>query len=185
MEKGSNFRTIISTDFETVPNLPLYSVTYLWTEWSYFIGHSLALLYPFVDHMWTFFLLSHVHSGMATALSGQGYTRLNESKMDSEEKSREEADSAFQASVNWKTLEKVHLVVKWRNGPWFCSPKSNESHSFVSDSLPPSGILQARILEWVSFLFSRESSQPSDRTQVSHIASGFFTSRASGVMSSC
>lgn len=48
---------------------------------------------------------------MATALSDQGYTRLNESKMDSEEKSCEEADSAFQENVHWKTLEKVHLVV--------------------------------------------------------------------------
>ena len=36
-------------------------------------------------------------------------------------------------------------------------------------------ILQARILEWVAFLFSRESSQPRDRTQISHIAHGFFT----------
>ena len=32
------------------------------------------------------------------------------------------------------------------------------------------GILQARILEWVAFPFSRESSQPRDQTQVSHIA---------------
>ena len=31
-------------------------------------------------------------------------------------------------------------------------------------------ILQARILEWVAFPFSRGSSQPSDRTQVSHVA---------------
>ena len=38
------------------------------------------------------------------------------------------------------------------------------------------GILQARILEWVAFPFFRGSSQPRDRTQVSHIASGFFTS---------
>ena len=37
------------------------------------------------------------------------------------------------------------------------------------------GILQARILEWVAFSFSRGSSQPRDRTQVSHIAGGFFT----------
>ena len=37
------------------------------------------------------------------------------------------------------------------------------------------GILQARILEWVAFPFSRGSSQPKDRTQVSHIAGGFFT----------
>ena len=40
------------------------------------------------------------------------------------------------------------------------------------------GILQARILEWVAFPFSRGSSQPWDRTQVSCIASGFFTSWA-------
>ena len=38
------------------------------------------------------------------------------------------------------------------------------------------GILQARILEWVAFPFSRGSSQPRDQSQVSHIAGGFFTS---------
>ncbi len=38
------------------------------------------------------------------------------------------------------------------------------------------GILQARILEWVAFPFSRGSSQPRDRTQVSYIAGRFFTS---------
>ena len=38
------------------------------------------------------------------------------------------------------------------------------------------GILQARILEWVAFPFSRGSSQPRDRTQVSHIAGRFLTS---------
>ena len=37
------------------------------------------------------------------------------------------------------------------------------------------GILQARILEWVAFPFSRWSSQPRDQTQVSHIAGRFFT----------
>ena len=37
------------------------------------------------------------------------------------------------------------------------------------------GILQARILERVAFPSSRGSSQPRDRTQVSHIAGGFFT----------
>ena len=40
------------------------------------------------------------------------------------------------------------------------------------------GILQARILEWVAVPFSRESSQPRDRTQVSLIAGVFFTSWA-------
>ena len=38
------------------------------------------------------------------------------------------------------------------------------------------GILQARILEWVAFPFSRGSSQSRDQTQVSHIAGRFFTS---------
>ena len=40
------------------------------------------------------------------------------------------------------------------------------------------GILQARILEWVAFPFSRRSSQPRNWTQVSHIAGGFYTSWA-------
>ena len=39
-------------------------------------------------------------------------------------------------------------------------------------------ILQARILESIAFPFSRGSSQPRDRTQVSHITGGFFTSWA-------
>ena len=38
------------------------------------------------------------------------------------------------------------------------------------------GILQVSILEWVAFPFSRGSSQPRDRTQVSHVAGRFFTS---------
>ena len=40
------------------------------------------------------------------------------------------------------------------------------------------GILQARILEWVAMPFSRGSSQPRDQTQVSHIASRYFTTWA-------
>ena len=42
------------------------------------------------------------------------------------------------------------------------------------------GILQARVLKWVTFPYSRGSSQPRDQTQVSHIAGGFFTSWATG-----
>ena len=60
----------------------------------------------------------------------------------------------------------------------------SESGSVVSDSdslsdpmdYTANGILQARILEWVAFPFSRGSSQPRDRTQVSCIAGRFFTS---------
>ena len=44
------------------------------------------------------------------------------------------------------------------------------------------GILQARILEWLSLLFFRGSSQPRDQTQVSHIEGGFFTSWATRVV---
>ena len=36
------------------------------------------------------------------------------------------------------------------------------------------GLLQARILEWIAFPFSRGSSQPRDQTQVSRIAGRFF-----------
>ena len=40
---------------------------------------------------------------------------------------------------------------------------------------PVPGILQARTLEWVAISFSRESSRPKDRTQVSHIVDRHFT----------
>ena len=54
--------------------------------------------------------------------------------------------------------------------PTLCDPMDYTVH----------GILQARILEWVAVFFSRGSSQPRDRTQVSHIAGRFFTSGATG-----
>ena len=54
------------------------------------------------------------------------------------------------------------------------------------------GILQTRILEWVAFPSSRGSSQPRDRTQVSHIAGRLYSlsrqgsrARASGAHSCC
>ena len=50
--------------------------------------------------------------------------------------------------------------------PALCDP--------VDDTVP--GRLQARILEWVAFPFSRGSSQPRDLTQVSRTAGVFFTS---------
>ena len=46
-----------------------------------------------------------------------------------------------------------------------CSPPGSSAH----------GILQARILEWVAFPFSRGSSWPRDRTWVSRIAGRFLT----------
>ena len=56
----------------------------------------------------------------------------------------------------------------------------NVSNSVVSDSLWPQGrarqgLFQARILEWAAVPFSRGSSQPRDRNQVSCIAGRFFT----------
>ena len=48
----------------------------------------------------------------------------------------------------------------------------------VDCSLPDSsvyGISQARILEWVTISFSKESSLPRDRTYVSSLAGRFFT----------
>ena len=52
--------------------------------------------------------------------------------------------------------------------PTLCNPMDYTVH----------GIVQARILKWVAFPFPRGSPQPRDRTQVSHIAGGFFTSWA-------
>ena len=49
--------------------------------------------------------------------------------------------------------------------PMDCSPPGSSVH----------GILQARELEWAAISFSRGSSQPRDRTQVSHIADKCFT----------
>ena len=52
--------------------------------------------------------------------------------------------------------------------PTLCDPMDYTVH----------GILQARTLEWEAFPFSRGSSQPRDRTQVSCIAGRFFTNWA-------
>ena len=77
------------------------------------------------------------------------------------------------AENNKNSRNQLKWMLKWRS----------ESHLVVSDSLRPhglyrDGILQARILKCVAFSFSRGSSQPKDRTQVSHTAGRFFTSWA-------
>ena len=64
----------------------------------------------------------------------------------------------------WKESEAKVKVAQ--SCPTLCDPMDYTVH----------GILQARILEWIAFPFSRASSQPRDRTQVSCIAGGFFTS---------
>ena len=72
-----------------------------------------------------------------------------------------------------KRLHIVYLIFKTKVKviylcPTLCDPVDYTIH----------GILQARMLEQIAFLFSRGSSQPSDQTQVSHIAGRFFTTRA-------
>ena len=57
---------------------------------------------------------------------------------------------------------KVKVTQLW---PTLWDPKDYTVH----------GILQARILEWAAFPFSRGSSQPRNQTQVSLIAGRFFT----------
>ena len=64
-----------------------------------------------------------------------------------------------------------------------CIMCESESCLVMSDFCDPmdyivQGILQAIILKWVAFPFSRGSSQPRDLIQVSRIVGGFFTSWA-------
>ena len=54
----------------------------------------------------------------------------------------------------------------------------SESHVWLFAIPWTHGVVQARILEWAAVPFSRGSSQPRDRTQVSHNAGGFFTNWA-------
>ena len=63
--------------------------------------------------------------------------------------------------INQKTLTKVSHSLR----PMDCSPQGSSIH----------GILQARMLEWVSTLFSRESSQTKDWNWLSCIAVRLFT----------
>ena len=65
----------------------------------------------------------------------------------------------LQALRRRESLSRVRLC-----NPTDCSPPGSSVH----------GILQARTLEWVAIPFSRGSSQPRDRTQVSCIVSRFF-----------
>ena len=49
--------------------------------------------------------------------------------------------------------------------PMDCSPPGSSVH----------GILQARVLEWIAISFFKGSSQPRNRTRVSHIVDRCFT----------
>ena len=61
---------------------------------------------------------------------------------------------------SWKSESEVARSCPTLCDPVDCSPPGSSVH----------GIFQARILEWVAISFSRGSSQPRDRTQVSRIA---------------
>ena len=87
----------------------------------------------------------------------------------------------------WHTLSSTRILYKWL---CFCvlhcialytvKMKVAQLCLTLCDTMDYTlhGILQARILEWVAFPFSRGSSQPRDRTQVSLIVGRFFTSWA-------
>ena len=77
------------------------------------------------------------------------------------------ASSSFSSTrryLPFNEAEKVKVKVA-QSCPSLCDPMNCVVH----------GILQARILEWAAFLFSRRSCQPRDWTQVSCIAGKFFT----------
>ena len=76
------------------------------------------------------------------------------------------------------TLVWLRDEVKWNEVKW---SEVSQSCRILFDPmdcrLPGSlvhGILQAGVLEWAAISFSRGSSQPRDRTQVSHIADKLF-----------
>ena len=88
----------------------------------------------------------------------------------------------------WRCIRSVCLIhtvniqaciLFWNVWKW----KETESYSVLSDSLQPHGLYSlwnspGQKLEWIAFPFSRGSSQPRGRTQVSCIAGGVFTSWA-------
>ena len=97
--------------------------------------------------------------------------------------------SEQEAAKNKKSPE-IH---RW--GPWLtleviikdCSRRITQLCLTLCDLMDSTvlGILQARILEWVAFPFSRGSSQPRDWTRVSCIAGGFLTNWAQGSPKDC
>ena len=90
----------------------------------------------------------------------------------------------LQSPILWRFSSDLHALPEPKFSAFF---PSKWSRSVVSDSLRPHGlycslpgfsvhgILQARILEWVTISFSWGSSWLRDWTQVSHMAGRFFT----------
>ena len=71
----------------------------------------------------------------------------------------------IKAVIECSSTARVKLKVA-QSCPTLCNPRDYTTHL----------ILQAILLEWVAFPFSRGSSQIRDRTQISHIAGRFFIS---------
>ena len=75
----------------------------------------------------------------------------------------------YSPEITSYTINKSKVLVA-QSCPTLCKPM---------DCRPPDssvhGILFTRILEWVAIPFSRESSQPREKTQGSCIAGRFFT----------
>ena len=81
----------------------------------------------------------------------------------------------------WSRMETVSTAVKAQSPNHWCSvaqscltPGGWPPWTVARQAPLPVGILQARILEWVAISSSRGSSQPRNRTQVSHITGRFF-----------
>ena len=80
---------------------------------------------------------------------------------------------SFRCTAKWFSFIYIYIKVKVLVAqscpilcdPMNCSPPDSSAH----------GILQVRILELIATSFSRRSSQPRNRTQVSHIVVRFFT----------
>ena len=118
------------------------------TIWT-FVGKVVSLLFNMLSRFFITFLLrsKHLLIALLQSWSAEIYTGI----------------TLFE-SINAPTrLSKVKVV---RSCLTLCNPRD----------YTVCGILQARILEWVAFPFSRGSSQPRDQTQVSYIEGGFFTS---------
>ena len=81
------------------------------------------------------------------------------------------SNSGYHPQLNYSEVKVEVLVIQscpTLSHPMDYSPPGSSVHSIH-------GILQARILEWVTIPFSRGSSKSRDQTQVSCIAGRFFT----------
>ena len=121
-------------------------------RWGQVLDHIVALRSPLRKHIFV------------TSLWSMG---LIWERIDKESKEKELTKRAKRK--NWPMLVTSLQIVKWKSlsrvrGRTLCDPVDYTVH----------GILQARILEWVAYPFSNESSRPRNQTRVSCLAGGFF-----------